>query len=86
MVTARREIEFIGGPRDGGRSVLLRKTPLTPLRYPLEIRVTVYDIAAETDIEVGRYVRDGTDEASESMRYVWSNTAADAHTGEQQLD
>jgi hypothetical protein len=66
-------IEFIGGPRDGAKSFLLRATPHTPLRYPIEIQVTSYDVDQHIDTTVGRYVRDASSLDGEYVRYLWTS-------------
>lgn len=67
-------IEYVGGPRDGARSHILRTSPLVPLRYPLEILVTAYNMKEDGETRIGKYVRDGQSSKTDSMRYVWSNS------------
>lgn len=74
MMTTKLPIEFIGGPRDGSKSYLLRATPLTPLRYPIEIKVMQYDADTAVETQVGRYVRDAASADGTMIRYVWSST------------
>lgn len=71
-MTAKLPILFIGGPRDGDMSYLLRSSPTTPMRYPLEIKVISRDSVEQADVLVGKYIRGRTSDTREHVRYVWA--------------
>ena len=69
-------IEYIGGPRDGDKSYLLRSSPRVPLRYPPEIKVVFHDVNDQTETVLGRYVHGGVSANGEAVRYIWASTHA----------
>lgn len=66
-MTTKLPIEFIGGPRDGAKTYLVRAKPTVPIGYPLEIL-----LIDQSETQVGTYVRDGEAQDRDVMRYVWT--------------
>ena len=69
-------IEYVGGPKDGQRSHILRTSPNTPVLYPIEIKAFEYNLEDRTERQVGRYVRDHTGN-DDAMRYLWTYLGRD---------
>jgi len=68
-------IEYVGGPKDGEKKVILKKTPRDKPTFPLEITFSEFDTETQAERRVGSYMRDHMSEAG-AMRYLW------AHRGE----
>lgn len=65
-------IEYVGGPRDGQRSYLMRGSSKVPLAYPIEIAVIKHDPEDATETRIGKYVRGELTADEAAMRYVWT--------------
>lgn len=71
MALANLVITFIGGPKDGAASVLLRRDPRVPTGYPTEIQVLDVDEHGHEHL-AGTYVRNSMTPDESAMRYVWT--------------